>query len=145
MRKLPVDLEELDEVFSELELSHPATADTPTVAFLDLSSGSVVRPESDRELEAWQGSFRYVNFPKAELNGLERYERVLDFVDTIDDGGLRISLDRLLRGRGALRRFREFLHSPEGETLYAQWRDFETMSRRDRIRDWLDEMEIESI
>ncbi len=131
----PVDIESVEEIFRRLEQSHPDLSDTPDVAFLDRISGAVVRPATDADLERYRLEDRFLSFPREE-SGLDRYEAVLDFIDSREDGGVRILLGRTTRGRGALRRFRDLLN--RDERLWREWQEFATKRRRERMADWLE-------
>lgn len=143
MSELPIDIDEMEQVFQELELSHPSSSDTPLVAFLDITTGKIVRPDSDEELDRSIAQDHFISFPKANSSSLDEFERILNFVDTIEDGGIRITLDRLLQGRGALKRFHRFLQTSEGEVIREKWALHETERRRLEIRNWLDANDIE--
>lgn len=143
MSELTIDIDEMEQVFQELELSHPSSSDTPLVAFLDITTGSVVRPASDEELDRFQTLDHLITFPQAGPSPLDEFERILNFIDTIEDGGIRITLDRLLQGRGALKRFRSFLQTSEGEVIREEWGLHEMERRRLEIRNWLDANGIE--
>lgn len=143
MSDLPIDMDEMEQVFQELELSHPTSSDTPVVAFLDITTGKIIRPSSDEELDRFLALDHLITFPEATSSSLDEFERVLNFVDTIEDGGIRITLDRLLRGRGAMKRFQGFLQTAEGSAIRESWASHEAERRRLEIRNWLDENDIE--
>lgn len=142
-QKIIIELDALEQVFTELELSHPHTSDTPDIAFLCRLSGKILRPANDVELQVFETNPDLYPFPKVEVDTLDRYELILNFVDTLEDGGLRITLDRILSGRGAMRRFKEFLHLNGNENLRNQWIDFERQHRQLQIVNWLSSIEIE--
>ncbi len=129
--------EAIADVFEQLELAHPDSSDTPWIAFLDTDTGQVTHPQTEAALNLCQDSPTHIPFPKFEETTLDRYERILNFIDTLEDGAQRIALDRLVRGRGAMRRFKEYLHKPEGEPLRPLWEAAERHHREDLVRDWL--------
>lgn len=139
---MELDWENIEQIFMDLELSNPETSDAPDIAFFDHRTGSIVRPQDDQELIDCEGNPNLHAFPRAGRDSIDRFEHMLNFADTIEDGGLRITFDQLLRGRGAMRRFRQFLHRPENVQTLQDWNAFMSQQRRIEIRDWFDSLDI---
>jgi hypothetical protein len=75
--------------------------------------------------------------PYADYNDMER------FIETVDDPQLRERLWRAIKGRGAFRYFKDVLY--EHPDVRQDWFEFRNARRRQRVEDWLEARDIESI
>jgi len=84
---------------------------------------------------------RYIRVPKADTR--EAYQDMEVFIETVADARLANLLERVIRGRGAFRRFKGLLddHRRERE----RWFAFKDARLRQRVFEWLAEEEIEVV
>ena len=94
--------------------------------------------EAQEEIE--EGSDRYLALP--DSFDINEYEMMEHFLWYIKDDDARQALDRVMRGRGAFRRFRDKLHELGLEDQWYEYRQ----SQYERIaRDWCEVNNIEVI
>ena len=82
---------------------------------------------------------RYVRIP--ERKSTVAHQSMSEFIETVDDAGLREKLSASLNGRGAFRRFKDALikHSKERK----RWHGHNAKAMRKEIAAWLDSLGIE--
>jgi Uncharacterised protein family (UPF0158) len=96
-----------------------------------------------REAAAIDNGFgtRFVEIPTIESS--DAYRDMENFIETVEDAGLRDRLWRAIDGRGAFRRFKEVLSEDPAEC--DRWYAFKSARERDRALDWLESEGIEPI
>ena len=84
---------------------------------------------------------RFISIPQADSH--EAYRDMERFIDTVRDPHLQELLEVAIMGRGAFRRFKDVLYNyPHEEKRWFAFRD-ELMFAR--VREWLEEHDIESV
>lgn len=116
--------------------------------YLDLKTGEIIFvsdfmdreeiKEIEEKLDAGFGE-RYIVIPKIEPG--EGYEDMEDFIETVQDEGLKEKLYIAIDGRGAFRRFKNVLLNYPGER--ERWFKFKDARMRERVKEWLDAKGIE--
>ncbi|MFN8156933.1 MAG: UPF0158 family protein [Candidatus Nanopelagicales bacterium] len=131
-RRLPVDLDMLDEVLS-----------SPEGGYLDLESGDVwpMSIVDDGQVEGIEGDTDDPD-PRRWLvvagdGGREAYQDMVDFAASVTEGRTRADLSAALDGRGAFRLFQAALDRHEANRVL--WRVLSTERRAGRARAWLAE------
>lgn len=82
---------------------------------------------------------RVIEIPRT--TSYEGYEEMQDFIATVQDDRLSDQLHIAIQGRGAFRRFRDVLQRHQAEEQ--RWYDFQEDRQAERMREWLEEEEIE--
>lgn len=83
---------------------------------------------------------RYVRIP--ERNSQHGYSTMMEFAEGIEDAKLREEMKRILRGKGAFRRFKGALE-PHPK-IRKQWYGFNAKANRQQIERWLQTVGIEA-
>lgn len=89
-------------------------------------------------VEAYFGG-RVIEIPRT--TSFEGYEEMQDFIVTVQDDQVADQLQNAIQGRGAFRRFRDVLKRYQAEEQ--RWYDFQEERQTERIREWLEEEDIE--
>ncbi|MBG7608478.1 MAG: hypothetical protein IZT59_10675 [Verrucomicrobia bacterium] len=141
-RKFHLNISDLEEAFEFLAAVDPDYADEPCISFLDQTTGKVVDPEDEEEIEALLGDKNLLQLPDYLFEDLF-YGALDEFVSSLPDNSLRTELARAIRGKGAFRRFKNIVFGGGNVELKHRWRWFETRRKRERIVKWLREENIE--
>lgn len=153
MKKLNVDktfMQDLEFAFenNSSEMRH----------FLDLQTGEIITL-SDYDDDCWgdegadkglqkislrdeideDDDGRYIPIPVADSR--EAYRDMEDFTETITDDNLKEKLYIALNGKGCFRRFKDVLLNYPNEN--EKWFQFKESKTRERIKDWLEQENIE--
>jgi Uncharacterised protein family (UPF0158) len=91
-------------------------------------------------IDAGSGT-RFAEIPTIESS--DAFRDMEDFIETVENAGLRDRLWRAIDGRGAFRRFKEVLFDDPAER--DRWYAFKNARDRDRALDWLESEGIEPI
>ena len=159
-RKVPVDLDELINAFDThlLEAQYFLDLETGDVILVSDEAKSIaedlvqsIPEEEDVTREALQAAAedsdeqdwgtRYVEVPSVESR--TGYQDMEDFIATVADPVLQRTLERVIIGRGAFRRFKDLLADYPEER--ERWFAFQDDITRRRVLAWLDEQGIEPV
>jgi predicted nucleotidyltransferase len=141
-RKLHIDIDELESAFDFITTVDPAFCDEPCVSFLDLNTGKVVSPDEEEEADLMYADTNLL-FLNPDIFEDLFYGSLNEFVHSLPDDPLRRQLENVIRGKGAFRRFKDIVFGGGNVELKHSWQWFETRRRRDRIVEWLCDMNVE--
>ncbi len=141
-RHLHLDILELESAFEFLAAVDPSLSDEPCISFLNLTTGKIVDPEDDEEVEALLASPNHTELPSDLFEELP-YGSLDQFVDSLPDGSQRTELEQAICGKGAFRRFKDIVFGGSDVELKHRWSWFDTRRKRERIVEWLREENIE--
>ena len=136
IRKGSVDLADLCGDFEDCRVDHRYYLDLEADELFHVSDEFMDEEEKEKLEEMIGESLgeRYLAIPQASSE--ESYEDMLDFVETVEDTGLREKLYIALDGRGAFRRFRDVLSFyPEEQK---KWFKFKDERLTERVDEWLE-------
>ncbi len=142
IRKLHLDIDELESMFDFVTTVDSAYHDGPCVCFLDLTTGKVVTPEDEEEIDVLFADGNNLMLP-ADLYESLSYGGLDEFVNSLPDNPLREQLARAIRGKGAFRRFKDIVFGGGNVELKHRWHWFETRRQRECIVEWLRDENIE--
>jgi len=142
IRKLPIDIDDLESAFEFITTVDPAFCDEPCVSLLDLSTGKIVSPDEEEEADELSGDSNYLLLPNDLFEDLS-YGSLDEFVESLPDDPLRGRLEKAIHGKGAFRRSKDIVFGGGNVELNHRWHWFETRRRRERIVEWLREENIE--
>ncbi|MEA1964242.1 MAG: UPF0158 family protein [Candidatus Aerophobetes bacterium] len=140
MRKVKANLSELIEAFDNCRTGYEYYLDVKTGEmlytsdeFMDPDEIEKIYQRIDEEPE------RYLSIPTESSR--EGYQDMVAFTESLEDENLQEKLWIALNGRGAFRRFKDvLLRYPEKRE---EWFRFKDERLENRIREWLEEKEIE--
>ncbi len=139
-RPLPVSLDDVAEAMS-------MTMRDTIEWYLDTQTGEVLMISSDmteddamREAIEENVDERFEHIPGMEPHA--SYAFMKDFVETVDEDGLRLHLSDAITGKGAFRRFKNVLLDVQTER--ERWFAFEVDLQRQGAIDWLRSIHIVS-
>ncbi len=140
MKRVKIDWDELEGAFDFASYEMPHFLDTETGEIILLSDGVDDYEELQERIEA-DTEGRYLEVPVQDSR--EGYRDMEDFIETVGDSRLHDLLWVAIDGRGAFRRFKDVLlrYPQERE----RWFAFSAERNRLRVREWLEENEIEPI
>jgi len=140
-KRLRLDILALESAF-ESSAGQPAWLDDERIsAFLDRETGEVVFPEPAEE-DFDVDDERWIEIP-TDAGGLS-YQDLEEFVASLDDTSRQTDLGKVIHGRGAFRRFKDYMYNSGDIELRHAWRWFETRKLRERIVAWLAQAGIEA-
>ncbi|MEO8616238.1 MAG: UPF0158 family protein [Luteolibacter sp.] len=142
LRHLRMDILELEAAFEFLAAVGPDLSDEPCISFLDLTTGKIVNPEDDDEVDALLASTSHTELPSGLFEDLS-YGELDEFADSLPPGPPRTQLEQAIRGKGAFRRFNDIVFGGGNVELKHRWGWFETRRQRERIVEWLRNENIE--
>jgi len=98
--------------------------------FLDKQTGEVhmlsgqgMDEEEELEEQLEIDPFRYLLIPPQGSNDYDGYQAMVDFIETVKDKDLKLSLEQAIRGRRVFRRFKDCIGADLDEE--ERWYDFE--------------------
>jgi len=142
MRKVKANLSELMEAFEDCRIGDEFYLDVKTGELLRVSDEFMETEETEKIYERLdEEPERYLSIPTESSR--EGYQDMVAFTESLEDENLKEKLWIALNGRGAFRRFKDVLLSyPEKRE---EWFKFQDERLEKRVREWLEENEIELI
>jgi len=140
VKRVKIDWDDLEGAFefSSYEARHYLDTDTGEIILLSDAVDDLERLEEEIEGDT---AGRYVDIPLQDSH--EGYRDMEDFIETVADSHQRELLEVAIDGRGAFRRFKDVLERFPADR--ERWFAFERERLRERIREWLEENEIQPI
>lgn len=140
MRKVKANLSELTDAFDNCRIGYEYYLDLETGELLIVSDEFMGTDETEEIYERMEDEpKRYLSIPTGSSR--EGYQDMVAFAESLEDGNLKDKLWIALNGRGAFRRFKDVLLSyPEKRE---EWFRFKDERLEKRVREWLEENEIE--
>ncbi|MFQ6052154.1 MAG: UPF0158 family protein [Candidatus Hydrothermarchaeota archaeon] len=142
MRKVKANLSELMDAFDDCRIGDEFYLDVKTGELLRVSDEFMETDETEKIYERLDSEpERYLSIPTE--GSREGYQDMVAFTESLEDENLKEKLWIALDGKGAFRRFKDVLLSyPEKRE---EWFRFKDERLEKRVREWLEENEIELI
>lgn len=140
MKKVKVDIAELEYAFDSCSIEQEffLEADTGKIIFVsEFYDSEEEKEEVYEKMDREPG--RYLAIP--EMDSREAYRQMLEFAEKVEDKALQEKLEIALDGKGAFRRFKNVLYDYPKQRQ--KWFDFRSEKTRKRIKEWLEENELE--
>lgn len=140
MRKVKANLSELMDAFDDCRIGDEFYLDVKTGELLRVSDEFMERDETEKIYERLDSEpERYLSIPTESSR--EGYQDMVAFTESLEDENLKEKLWIALDGKGAFRRFKDvLLNYPEKRE---EWFKFQDERLEKRVREWLEENEIE--
>lgn len=140
MRKIKANLSELIDAFDDCCIGDEFYLDVKSGELLRVSDEFMETEETEEIYERLDDEpERYLSIPTESSR--EGYQDMVAFAESLEDKNLKEKLWIALDGRGAFRRFKDVLLGyPEKRE---EWFEFQDERLERRVREWLEENEIE--
>ena len=142
MQKVKANLSELTDAFDNCRIGYEYYLDLETGELLLVSDEFMDTDETEKAYERLDDEpERYLSIPTESSR--EGYRDMVAFTEFLEDENLKEKLWIALNGRGAFRRFKDvLLDYPEKRE---EWFKFKKERLEKRVREWLEENEMELI
>ncbi len=140
MKKVKVDIAELEYAFDNCSIEQEF--------FLEIDTGEIIFVSESFDTEEKNEKFyekmdkepgKYLTIP--ERGSREAYQQMLQFARRVGDKVLQEKLEIALDGKGAFRRFKNVLYGYPKQRQ--KWFDFCSKEIKKRIKEWLEENDLE--